>query len=233
MEKRESYRNNLPHFQQPGQAYFLTWTLHEAIPPKALVSYTRKLEMLKSQMGDANSDSRTIRRRESEFASPVHETEIDKLMLEYYSLRKKYIKAYDDLLDSVRNPAINLAKSENTEIIIESLQFWEGKRLKNLAFCIMPNHIHWVVELLEKDNKEQLVYLQDILQSVKRFSSSQINKLENRGGALWQRESFDTTIRDEKHLYYAISYTLNNPVKAGLVSDWRDWKGTWNGYREF
>jgi REP element-mobilizing transposase RayT len=91
----------------------------------------------------------------------------------------------------------------------------------------MPNHVHWVVKLFDKDSAGDPVYLQDILQSVKRHSSNKINKAENRSGTLWQKESFDTTIRNDKHLYYAIKYTLNNPVKAGLVSDWRDWKGTW------
>ncbi|HKJ79186.1 MAG TPA: hypothetical protein VKA10_06605, partial [Prolixibacteraceae bacterium] len=70
-------------------------------------------------------------------------------------------------------------------------------------------------------------YLQDILYSVKRFSAGEINKLEKREGKLWQKESFDTTIRDEKHLYNAIEYTLNNPVNAGLVNDWPEWPGNW------
>jgi hypothetical protein len=30
-EKKEYPRNNLPHFQQPGQAYFLTWNLKDVI----------------------------------------------------------------------------------------------------------------------------------------------------------------------------------------------------------
>jgi REP element-mobilizing transposase RayT len=77
------------------------------------------------------------------------------------------------------------------------------------------------------------VYLQDILHSVKRHSSNKINKAENRSGKLWQKESFDTTIRNEKHLFYAIKYTLNNPVKAGLASNWRDWQGTWCGCSDF
>ena len=70
------------------------------------------------------------------------------------------------------------------------------------------------------------VYLQDVLQSVKRFSASKINKYEGLSGNLWQKESYDTTIRDERHLYQAIEYTKNNPVNAGLVSNWKDWKGT-------
>jgi len=61
---------------------------------------------------------------------------------------------------------------------------------------------------------------------VKRFSSNKINKIEGRTGVLWKKESFETTIRDEKHLYNEVKYTINNPVEAGLVPIWRDWKGT-------
>ncbi len=87
----------------------------------------------------------------------------------------------------------------------------------------MPNHVHWVVELLENYEHGKPVYLEDILYSVKRYTATQINKLERRNGALWQKESFETTIRNEKHLYNAIEYTLNNPVNAGLVKNREDW----------
>jgi hypothetical protein len=46
MEKKEFYRQYLPHFQQPGQAYFITWSLKDAVPPKAFASYTQELYAL-------------------------------------------------------------------------------------------------------------------------------------------------------------------------------------------
>lgn len=226
MDRKEFYKHNLPHFQQPGQAYFVTWSLKDAVPKKALIRYTRKLELLKSQitsMGAANSDSLILKRRGSESASP----ELEKLKTEYYSLRKKYIKAYDDLLDAERNPNVNLSKPVHTKTIIETLRFWKGIKLENYAFCIMPNHVHWVFRVFEMDKNEEPVYLQDILYSVKRFTANQINPIENRKVSLWQKESFDTTIRDKKHLYYAIEYTLNNPVSAGMVKEWKVWPGCW------
>jgi len=152
---------------------------------------------------------------------------LKKLKIEYYTLRKKYIKAYDDLLDAERSPKINLSKPEHTKVIIETLKFWEGVKLENYAFCVMPNHVHWVFRVFEKDKNKEPVYLQDILYSVKRFTANRINVFENRKGELWQKESFDTTIRDEKHLVRAIEYTLNNPVSAGMVKEWKDWPGCW------
>lgn len=214
MEKKEFYRHYLPHFQQPGQAYFVTWSLKDAIPAKALVSYTQKLEMIKSQI-------------EFQKACKSEIAVIENLQHEYYLVRRKYIKAYNDLLDAERNPVINLTTPEYTEIITESLKFWQGKKLNNWAYTIMSNHVHWVFEVLKKDQYGNPVYLQDLLQSVKRYSANRINKLENRQGSLWQKENFDTTIRDLRHSYNAINYTLNNPVAAGLVSDWKKWPGSW------
>ena len=61
--------------------------------------------------------------RESEFAAPEIASPIEKLKHEYYLVRKKYLKAYDDLLDAARNPCVDLSQPENIEIIIQTLQF--------------------------------------------------------------------------------------------------------------
>ena len=40
----------------------------------------------------------------------------------------------------------------------------------------------------------------------------------------WEREYFDTLIRDGEHLKRAIRYTENNPVKAALVAERKAWQ---------
>jgi len=217
MEKKESYRKHLPHFQQPGQSYFVTWNLKDAVPAKALESYTLQLEQLNSGIEIAE-------------ANKTNEETINGLRLQRSIVRKKYMKAYDDLLHLQTKFIINLSKNENTQVIINALSFWEGRRIENYAICVMSNHVHWVFRVFEKDDNGESVYLQDILQSVKRFTANRLNKLENRTGTVWQRESFDTTIRDALHLQRAINYTIMNPVSAGLVNYWWEWKGTkWEG----
>jgi len=213
MEKKEFYRHALPHFQQPGQAYFVTWCLNDAIPPKALVEFTDKLHEIHSQillLSNRNGD-------------PVV---LDTLKSEFNLTRKIYLKAFDDLLHLQERSVVNLAKDSNRTIVMNALAYWEGKRIENYAYCIMSNHVHWVFRVFHNDEKGNTVYLQDILQSVKRYSATTINKIEGVSGSLWQKESYDTTIRDDIHLYTAIDYTINNPVKAGLVTNWYDWKGT-------
>jgi len=46
-----------------------------------------------------------------------------------------------------------------------------------------------------------------------------------RSGQFWEHESFDHVIRLGK-FDATIRYVLNNPIKAGLVKEWREWP--WN-----
>jgi putative transposase len=226
--KKESYKNILPHFQQPGQECFVTWCIKDAVPPKALERYTGQLEMLRSQINSHVGTAIFNRRNETtrlKIAPP--DPVVENLRMQYYSIRKKYMKAYDDLLAQNTDRTIDLNKPELSKIVAETLSFWEGNRLENYAWCIMPNHVHWVFLVKEVDNGGKHVYLQDIMQSVKRQTANKINRIIDRKGKFWQKESFDTTIRDCEHLMNAINYTLNNPVAAGFVKDWRDWPGSW------
>ncbi|PWE00697.1 transposase [Marinilabilia rubra] len=219
--KKEHYRHRLPHFHSPGQTYFITWCLQSATPRHALGKYTFELESLQKKMELAKKGI----------------SHIDKIQLlkeEYRIMRKKYMKALHDFLDDDKYPEVDLSKPENSRIISNSLLYWENEKLRNLAILVMPNHVHWVVEAFDKDRFGELVYLQDVLYSIKRFSAARINRQENRSGRLWQKESFDTTIRDEDHLQKSIIYTLNNPLKAGLCCEWKEWPGNWvnEEYRE-
>ncbi|KOH45076.1 hypothetical protein [Sunxiuqinia dokdonensis] len=218
MKKKEYYKHILPHFQQPGQAYFVTWSLRDAVPPKALKRYSAKLESIKARLDENN--------RGSESATPGDAAQ-SSLLKEYHTIRRKYIRAYNHLLDTENHATVNLSRPANLMVMIEALNFWHSARLENYAFCIMPNHVHWVFRLFEKTERGDAVYSEDILYSVKRFSAGKINALEGRTGALWQKESFDKTIRDDRHLYHAIEYTLNNPVLGGLVKNRNDWPGNY------
>ena len=120
MDKKESYRHMLPHFQQPGQAYFITWSLIDAIPPKALSDYSNQLKIITSniEISQKNNENEKI---------------LSVLKMEYAVLRRKYIKAFDDLLHLQSKSVIDLSKEENTKLMLSSLMFWDGKKLRKLC----------------------------------------------------------------------------------------------------
>lgn len=41
---------------------------------------------------------------------------------------------------------------------------------------------------------------------------------------MWQDENYDRIVRNGEELGRIIRYTLNNPVKIGLVKKWEDWE---------
>jgi len=210
--KDEFYRRKLPHYNTPGQIYFVTWILETSVPKKAIKENAIQLEISKNNI---------------DFA--IHTKQADEKIQELKEQHKKLQKALNQKIEKILHneihPEINLHKPENLNTILKTLTFWEEKKIENIAWSIMPNHLHWVFYLKEKDTDGKAIYLQDLLHSVKLFTARNINLNENRTGRLWIKESFDTTIRNDKHLYSAINYTLRNPVKARLATTWKNWKG--------
>jgi len=137
---------------------------------------------------------------------------------QFYELFQKY-----DLLMSSSFTNINyLLQNELAEICKRSIHFPDGKEFKLICYTIMPNHIHLVFELLP-GNKG----ISNIMRAIKGISAKRCNEYLNSKGKFWQDESFDRWIRDDKELYFTIRYVLLNPVAAGLVKVWNDWRNTY------
>ena len=86
----------------------------------------------------------------------------------------------------------------------------------------MPNHIHVLVQIWQ-------IPLAKLLHRWEGFIARESNKLLRRDGLFWQREYWDTYMRSDEQSAKAIRYTEQNPVKAGLVKQARDW--LWSGAR--
>ncbi|MFO7447740.1 MAG: transposase [Ignavibacteriaceae bacterium] len=135
---------------------------------------------------------------------------------------KKIFKKYDGILDSgcYGNKYLNIP--EIAKINQDILHTYDDKEYFLICYCIMPNHIHLVFNLLKNNSG-----ISKIMQLIKGNSAIKSNSILNKNGTFWQDESFDRLVRDEKELYNIIEYVINNPVKAGLVENWQDWKYTY------
>ncbi|MFC1852482.1 transposase [candidate division CSSED10-310 bacterium] len=110
-----------------------------------------------------------------------------------------------------------LRRQQIADMVENTLLFFDGNRYRVLAWCIMPNHVHVLIETHEGWP------LFSIAHSWKSFSATEANKILRRAGTFWFRESYDRYIRNQKHLQAAQEYIDNNPVAAGLVNAKEKW----------
>lgn len=69
--------------------------------------------------------------------------------------------------------------------------------------------------------------LTDTLKLLKGRTARRCNQALGRDGKFWHHESYDYVIRDQGEYERIVWYVMNNPVKAGLVENWEDWKFTY------
>jgi len=104
---------------------------------------------------------------------------------------------------------------EARQVVLNACQFFDGKRYQNYAIAIMPDHVHWLVQPLPKEDGSYWS-LSSITHSVKSFTAHEVPKVMPHLGKLWQLESYDRIVRDERECLDTWEYIRQNPVKAGL-----------------
>ncbi len=100
----------------------------------------------------------------------------------------------------------------------ETLLKWNDKRYRVVAWAIMPNHVHLLIEMLEGHP------LSEVMHSIKSYTAHEANRILGRKGRFWAAESFDRYIRDASHFRNTVKYIEDNPAKAGLCRRPEDWE---------
>ena len=111
-----------------------------------------------------------------------------------------------------------LADSRCANIVEQALFHHDGDKYRLLAWCVMPNHVHVLIQVASGASLPKIVH------AWKSWTAKQINRVLGRSGTLWQREYHNRYIRDDNHLAAVIRYIHTNPVKAGLVSRPGQWR---------
>ena len=96
--------------------------------------------------------------------------------------------------------------------------------LTSLAYVVMPDHIHWLIQLnLSAD-------LSTCVQRMKSRSARELNAILRRTGRFWQPGYHDHALRKEEDLINIARYVIANPIRAGLARSVRDyslWDAIW------
>jgi putative DNA methylase len=111
----------------------------------------------------------------------------------------------------------HLTDPANAAVVHQALECFDGERYRLLAWVVMPNHVHAMIEQVSGYR------LSDIIHTWKSYTANVINRRSERRGRLWAPDYFDRPVRDADHYANARYYIENNPVKARLVGRPEDW----------
>ncbi len=101
-----------------------------------------------------------------------------------------------------------------------------GSDVALLAWVVMPDHAHWLLQLGESGDLSKAVA------ALKRQSASEFNRIKGNatGSSVWQRGFYDRAIRRDEDVAAVARYIVANPLRSGLVTQlslYPFWDAVW------
>ena len=179
--------NRLPHWEQAGGTYFVTFRLVDAVPAEPLAAFVRE-------------------KREWLMEHPEQPWTLE-VEREYH---RRFSHRFERWLDRGYGRCL-LRDEGNALIVADAMRHFEGERSMLHSWVVMPNHVHVLFSLSNG------VTLASLLHSWKGYSAREINRRAGSFGSIWQKSYFDRIVRDWDHFTNCARYIRNNPLKAKLT----------------
>jgi putative transposase len=214
------YRRRLPHWQPAGGTIFLTWRLYGSLPEEALQRLADEQHLLQKRPERPGELPRDRSRRHS----------------------KRLFALADQMLARADTGPHWLQDERIAQLVVDALFHHHLKLYVLLAFVVMPNHMHVLLQPLPIEEWQarkpapledrqpgtpapQYVPLRKITQSLKGYTAREANRILKRTGLpFWQDESYDHWARDEAEMQRIVEYIESDPVRAALVDHPQDWR---------
>ncbi len=121
---------------------------------------------------------------------------------------------------------------ENYRYFLQRYTHYMPSVCSTLCYCMMPNHIHFLIQTHSEEKLEQHVKFKgDFHKLVMQHLSNLLNaytkaysKKYDRKGALWLDYTRRFRIDTNDYLTAVIDYIHQNPIKHGFATDIEDWK---------
>jgi putative transposase len=102
-------------------------------------------------------------------------------------------------------------------------EYSEEYKVAIIGYCLMSNHVHFIARPEKEDGLARL------FNTLHMRYSQYINRRRRAKGHLWQGR-FYSCLLDEQHLYRAVRYVENNPVRAKIVK--KAWDHEWSSCKD-
>ncbi len=126
-------RRNLPHWEQEGATYFVTFRLADAVPARLAKQWREELERWRK----------------------FHPEPWDPAATAEY--RRRFLQPREDWLDQGHGSCL-LRDSRAAEVVAQALQFFDEQHYCLDGFVVMPNHVHVLVQPLTGFHLRDIVH---------------------------------------------------------------------------
>ena len=113
-------------------------------------------------------------------------------------------KLQSRLLDNGYGNCI-LKDPEVRKIVDDAIIHCNGLTYELIAYVVMPNHVHMLIKPIEQHS------VMSIMQSLKSFTASRINRLTGNKGPVWMKRYYDRMVRNPRDLEHYVKYIACNP----------------------
>ncbi len=186
----------LPHWQCHEAIYHISFRLADSVPQSVSERWLHERECL---IANEKRHGKVVSEKTERRVQYLYSEQIEKY------LDAGYGKCY-------------LCKIEIAEMVANAFTHFDNVRYRIHAWCIMPNHVHVIVEAMPDND------LSKIIHSWKSYTAHRANEILRLTGSFWQRDAYNHIIRSIKEYNFQIQYTWENPEKARLQNwQWR-WK---------
>ena len=181
--------NSLPHWELKCAVYHVCFRLADSIPRHVLQEWQdERQELMRRAYGS------------------------DSVMTNDETRRLRYLcsEKIESYLDSGCGACL-LRDERVSGAVVEALRHSDGCQYCLLAYGLMPNHVHVMVQL------KAAIKLSTVVHAWKSVSGHRINRLLRRHGDLWQSDYYSHIIRSAEEFRHQLDYVYGNDS----VASWR------------
>lgn len=117
---------------------------------------------------------------------------------------------------------------ENYSFFLQQWSKYLSPYSKPLAYCLMPNHFHFLIRIIEDSTLDVSDDINGIIENQfrKLFSSYALafNKRNRRTGSLFQKRFKRIEIDKDSYLTTIIQYIHHNPIHHGFSIGYKEWR---------
>ena len=139
---------------------------------------------------------------------------------------RTYIKTiFFHIITQGINKSYIFERSEDIKFYLRMMKkLSKEQEVKILAYCVMNNHTHMLVKTNQTEKMSKF------MQRLNTTYGIYYNQKYNRVGYVFRNRYKSEGIYNEKHLYNCVRYIYNNPVKARICSQAKEYQ--YSNYKE-